>query len=145
MYLLYSRPNEMGVHPHLHRGLHVGNTWHYKIEKGSVGRLWFSNIAIIRITWKLKKKNARDTPQNNWIRISGEWWMVFCFLGFRVILSMENTEEKRNSRNRVRAPFDVFDLLVFFAGSPWQHRANQETLATQISLGFPTIDKEKYL
>lgn len=30
-------PKEMGVHPHLHMGLHVGNTEHCRIEKGEWG------------------------------------------------------------------------------------------------------------
>ena len=55
------------------------------------------------------------------------------------LLSVENGKGKRSSgssRNRVRDPSNISDFPMFPTGS---------LLATQVSVGFPKINKAKYL
>lgn len=61
------------------------------------------------------------------------------FLHSEPLLSVENGKGKRSSkssRNRVRDPSNISDFPMFPTGN---------LLATQVSVGFPKINKAKYL
>lgn len=64
------------------------------------------------------------------------------FSGFRTIAFYG--EYRKKKKFRVREPFDVFNLAMFFAGSLIAPGRSREGSHTNIS-GFPKINKEKYL
>lgn len=116
-----------GVYSHLHMGLHMGDTWHYRIERERMGG--FKAVVLIQhfnydhLGLK-KKSSAQDAPQNKWIRISQEWWLGV-FSRFSTITSEGECRERMQKER------------------PWQIRADQEKLATQRAVGGPKMNKKR--
>lgn len=116
-----------GVYSHLHMGLHMGDTWHYRIERERMGG--FKAVVLIQ-HFNYDHLGLKKTPSHHSWEIlihlfSGASWALDFFLRFSTITSEGECRERMQKER------------------PWQIRADQEKLATQRAVGGPKMNKKR--